>query len=46
MRIEPSIKHEVIEIFNKDKNQKFFYIKNNNKWQIITEEEYKNIIRG
>ena len=46
MKIEPSIKYEVIELFNKDKNQKLFYIKNNDEWRIITEEEYKNITRG
>ena len=46
LKIEPSIKHEVIELFDKEKNQKIFYIKNNNEWQQISEQEYNNITRG
>lgn len=46
MKIEPSIKHEIIELFDNEKKEKIFYIKNNNKWQQITEEEYNNITRG
>ena len=46
MKIESSIKHEVIEIFDKEKNQKFFYIKKNDEWLKITEKQYNNIIRG
>lgn len=39
-----SIKHEVIEIFDKETNEKKFLLKQNHKWKKITEKEYKKMI--
>lgn len=38
------IKQEVIEMFDKNTNERKFFIKNNNKWNLITEKEYNQII--
>lgn len=41
-----SIKHEVIEIINKNTNEKEFLLKDNNKWLKITKDKYNEILRG
>lgn len=41
-----SIKHEVIEIINKNTNEKEFLLKDNNKWLKITKDKYNKILRG
>ena len=46
IKMEPSIKKEIIELFNKDNNEKNFFVKNKGAWQKITQEEYDNIMRG
>lgn len=36
----------VIEMFDKEKNQKKFLILNNDEWQEISQDEYNKLTRG
>lgn len=44
MKVQPSVKQEVAEVFNQKTNETIFLTKKNKEWQKITQEEYNKII--